>query len=66
MSEKRQKFSVIINEKLERDAEARGIGSPTYQTNPLSAEANPLKEKLMRHVNEEGGRKFTVEDLLKW
>ena len=65
MSEKRRNFSVIINEKLEHDAEKRITGS-SYQTNPLGAAANPLKEKLMRHVNEEGGRKFTVEDLLKW
>ena len=65
MSENRRKFSVIINEKMEQDSYKKNT-SNQYQTNPMAAVTNPLREKLVRHVNEEGGRKFTVEDLLKW
>jgi len=54
----RERFTVILNEKFEQE-EANNKRSAYYQT-------NPLKEDFMRFVNQEGGRKFTVEDWLKW
>ena len=55
-TEQRKKFTVISNDKFNHTDEER---HRTYQT-------NPLKEKLMKFTNEEAGKKFGIEDLLKW
>jgi len=55
----RQKFTVITNHELEEKDKKR-----TYQSNPISD--NPLREKFMKYVNNEAGKRFTVEDLLNW
>ena len=57
-AEARKRFSVIINEKMELD-EYKRISNTCYQT-------DPLREQLVRFRNDEGGRRFTVEDLLRW
>lgn len=54
-TEQRKRFTVISNNKLNNNEERHR----TYQT-------NPLKEKLMKFTNEEAGKKFGIEDLLKW
>ncbi len=54
--EQRKRFTVITNYELEHKEEEK---HRSYQT-------NPLKEKLMKFVNNEAGKKFSVEDLLKW
>ena len=68
-SENKQRFSIIVNnsetteQEKEREREKdKRVSSPinSSQTHPL------LQEKLMRYVNNEGGRRFTVEDWLKW
>ena len=57
-SEAKKHFRVIVNEKMEHN-EYMGISHNSYQT-------DPLREKLVRFRNEEGGKRFTVEDLLRW
>ncbi len=64
-NEKRNRnFTVISNDDLqERDFNRQRIKS--YQTNPLNVQGESLKEQLMRFTNGEGGKRFTVEDLLR-
>ena len=57
-SNERKRFTVITNENFENSTEFREKHK-SYQTNPLT-------EKLMKFTNNEGGRKFSIEDLLKW
>ena len=57
-TEKRRRFTVITNLEYEERSEHR-YRQNNYQT-------DPLREKFMKFVNNEAGRKFTVEDLLKW
>ena len=60
----KSKFTVISNEKtIENNFEKERVRS--YQTSPLSEQQQSLKEQLMRFRNEEAGRRFTVEDLLR-
>lgn len=68
-SDNKQRFSVIVNnsEKTKQEEERKRekdkrVTSPidSFRTDPL------LREKLMRYTNNEGGRRFTVEDWLKW
>ena len=54
-TEQRKRFTVISNNEVYNNQERHR----TYQT-------NPLKEKLMKFTNEEAGKKFRIEDLLKW
>lgn len=56
--ENKKRFTVISNTELENEADSRERHR-AYQT-------NPLKEKLMKFTNNEAGKKFGVEDLLKW
>ena len=62
--EQRSKFTVISNEKMSEDyLKKKRIRS--YQTNPLNIQGQSLKEQFMRFTNGEGGKRFTVEDLLR-
>ena len=63
MSDKR-KFTVISNEKMNED-NFRKERVRSYQTNPMYTQGQSLREELMRFTNEEAGRRFTVEDLLR-
>ena len=63
MADKR-KFTVISNENTVED-NFRKKRVQSYQTNPLNVQGQSLKEQLMRFHNEEAGRRFTVEDLLR-
>ena len=63
MTEKR-KFTVISNEQTVED-NFRKERVRSYQTNPLNIQGQSLKEQFMRFHNEEAGRRFTVEDLLR-
>ncbi len=56
MTTEQKRFTVITNKEFVNHNEER---HRTYQT-------NPLKEKLMKFTNEEAGKKFGIEDLLKW
>ena len=58
MSDKKRRFTVISNPVLEEN-NYKKERTKAYQT-------NPLREQFMRFTNEEAGRRFTVEDLLKW
>jgi len=71
-SDTKQHFRVISNPDMEEKEKLR-----TYQTNPNSPATeelrtyrtgsdNPLREKFMKYVNNEAGKRFTVEDLLNW
>ena len=51
-------FMCAENPEFENEADSRERHR-AYQT-------NPLKEKLMKFTNNEAGKKFGVEDLLKW
>ncbi len=55
-TEQRKRFTVITNHELEHKEEEK---HRSYQT-------NPLREKFMKFVNNEAGKKFSVDDLLKW
>lgn len=58
MSEEKRRFTVISNQKFEED---------NYKKERIkSFQTNPLRERFMRFTNEEAGRRFTIEDLLKW
>ena len=60
----KRRFTVISNEKISEDYfKKERIRS--YQTNPLNIQGQSLREQLMRFTNGEGGRRFTVEDLLR-
>ena len=59
-----RKFTVIRNEKSTED-NFRKERIRAYQTNPLNIQGESLREQLMRFTNGEGGRRFTVEDLLR-
>ena len=63
-NEQKKRFTVISNETTTNDYfKKERIRS--YQTNPLNLQGQSLKEQFMRFTNGEGGRRFTVEDLLK-
>ena len=55
-TEQRKRFTVITNQELKHKEKEK---LRSYQT-------NPLQEKLMKFVNNEAGKKFSVDDLLKW
>ena len=57
-STERKRFTVISNEKLEKEIELKEKHR-SYQT-------DPLRERLVKYVNEENKRKFSIEDMLKW
>lgn len=59
-----RKFTVISNVKSTED-NFRKERIRAYQTNPLNIQGESLREQLMRFTNGEGGRRFTVEDLLR-
>ena len=63
-NEQKRRFTVISNEKTEQD-NIRKERIRSYQTNPLNIQGQSLREQLMRFTNGEGGRRFTVEDLLR-
>jgi len=64
MTNEKRKFTVISNEtKIEDNFRKERVRS--YQTNPLKLQGQSLKEEFMRFHNEEAGRRFTVEDLLR-
>ena len=62
-NENKQRFTVITNEeriaKEEQRDKYRNAILRGYQT-------NPLKERLVKFNNDEGGHRFTLEDWLKW
>ncbi len=64
MTEEKRRFTVINNEKTSEDY-FRKERLRSYQTNPLNLQGQSLKEQFMRFTNGEGGRRFTVEDLLR-
>ncbi len=64
MTDEKRKFTVISNEKTIED-HFRNERVRAYQTNPLKLKGQSLKEEFMRFRNEEAGRRFTVEDLLR-
>ena len=61
----KRRFTVISNENT-MDDYYRKERVRSYQTNPLNVQGQSLREQFMRFTNEEAGRRFTVEDLLKW
>ena len=64
MTDEKRKFTVISNENTIED-NFRKERVRSYQTNPLRWQGQSLKEELLRFTNGEGGRRFTVEDLLR-
>ena len=64
MTDKEKRFTVISNEtKTENNFRKERVRA--YQTNPLKMQGQSLREQLVRFNNEEGGKRFTVEDLLR-
>ena len=64
MTEEKRRFTVISNDNTSNDY-FRKERIKSYQTNPLNVQGQSLMEQFMRFTNGEGGRKFTVEDLLR-
>lgn len=54
--DEKRRFTVITNTSMNTEESEH---NKIYQT-------NPLRERFMKFVNEEAGRKFSVEDLLRW
>ena len=62
----KKRFTLITNEREpETDYNYKNERMRSYYTNPLKIHGETLKEELMRFTNGEGGRRFTVEDLLR-
>lgn len=73
MTETKRRFTVISNDSLEVDddiqenkRERKREREREYHTDPLKWQKQSLREDFMRFTNNEGGARFTVEDLLKW
>ena len=75
MTEQKRKFAVISNDNYELKERERSYNERdryerarrmVYQSNPLKVQGQSLKEQFLRFSNDEGGPRFTVEDLLKW
>lgn len=64
MTDEKRKFTVISNERTIED-NFRKERVRSYQTNPLKLQGQSLREQFARFTNEEAGRRFTVEDLLR-
>lgn len=64
MTDEKRKFTVVSNEKTIED-NFRKERVRSYQTNPLKLQGQSLREQFARFTNEEAGRRFTVEDLLR-
>ena len=64
MTEEKRRFTVISNENATQDY-FRKERLRAYQTNPINIQGQSLREQFMRFTNGEGGRRFTVEDLLR-
>ena len=60
-TEKRSRFTVITNTKIETEKELEQNISNNYHS-------NPMYEKLLnfRNLQEQQKKRFSVEDLLKW
>ena len=56
-TDEKKRFTVITNHELEHHEKHKYKSD--YQT-------DPMREKFMKFVNNEGGRRFSVEDLLNW
>ena len=54
--DEKRRFTVITNTSMNTEESEH---NKIYQT-------NPLRERFIKFVNEEAGRKFSVEDLLRW
>ena len=65
MAERERHFTVISNENMEKEREKE---LDYYKKERMRGyQTNPLREKLVRYTNEqESGRRFSIEDLLKW
>ncbi len=60
-----KKFRVISNENAEeKNYNKERIKS--YFTNPTKIQGQSLREQMLRFSNGEAGKKFTVEDLLRF
>ncbi len=64
MTEEKRRFTVISNDSLQEEQNKEHDYYKKERTR--SYQTNPLREQFMRFTNEEAGRRFTVEDLLKW
>ena len=63
MSQERR-FTVIENKELiEKDKKKENANS--YHSNPMTWQKDYIREKFAKFVNQEGGHKFSVEDLLR-
>ena len=56
-TDEKKRLTVITNHELEHREKHKYKSD--YQT-------DPMREKFMKFVNNEGGRRFSVEDLLNW
>ena len=65
MAERERRFTVISNDNLEKEREKE---LDYYKKERVRAyQTNPLREKLVKFTNEQQkGRRFSIEDLLKW
>ncbi|MBR6127416.1 hypothetical protein IKQ21_07005 [bacterium] len=67
MAEEKRRFTVISNTELEQEREEREKHKNKYErARQMSYQTNPLREQFMRFTNEEAGKRFSIEDLLKW
>lgn len=64
MSDLKNRFTVITNEELIED-KAERKRDVSYHSNPMKWQSQSLREDFMRFTNEESGRKFSIEDLLR-
>lgn len=64
-SEKRR-FTVISNPILDIEDNENYENEKYKKKRIQSYQTNPLREQFMRFTNEEAGKRFSVEDLLKW
>ena len=65
MTEEKRRFTVISNTQTEEERAEREKDKYA-KARTASFQTNPLREQFMRFTNEEAGKRFSIEDLLKW
>ncbi len=66
MTDTKRRFTVISNEELIEKDKIVPTRDVSYHSNPIKWQGQGLREDFMKFNNNEGGKRFSVEDLLNW
>ena len=65
MADKRR-FTVIENKNYTVEEKIEKVQKHRFQTDPIHLQGQTLREQFAKYVNDEGGARFSIDDLLKW